>query len=441
MIGQNHHPSKWRNYQRRFRRNEKRRSFLRRLPLLLFYSGCAIFVLALASLIGVWISAHRTQASIPPSDLDKQFVESRGKLPSEMILNGLDLDPAHLEDHMVLKKGEKGLTLKLSIDPSLQSYIMRLLERSKTLQTGVVVLDGNNGRILAMVSYNHDGTSKDLCLKADFPSASLFKIVAAAAALDSSGFKPEKELFYQGNRHTLYKRQLQNTVGRHASKASLKEAFALSINPVFGKLGIYDLGPKVLADYADKFLFNRIIPFDFPVEMSTVQVPEDDFGLAEIASGFNKKTMMSPLHAALLASVAVNDGIMVSPWLVEHIKDDSGNFLYQRRPTRLALPVSSGTARSLKVLMQDTVLYGTCRRSLRPLIRKRGLKDVELGAKTGTINDETDQFKYDWITAYAIPKNRGKAICIAVLSVHSKKLGIRSNVLGGYIIEHYMKKV
>ena len=113
---------------------------------------------------------------------------------------------------------------------------------------------------------------------------------------------------------------MKKTKNKYTNKTSFKKAFASSVNSVFGKLGIFDLGQEVMSDYADKFLFNEIIPFDFPVEMSTIQIPDDDYGLAEIASGFNRKTMISPLHAALLASVVANNGIMMSPWLVEKIK-------------------------------------------------------------------------------------------------------------------------
>ena len=145
--------------------------------------------------------------------------------------------------------------------------------------------------------------------------------------------------------------------------------------------------------------------------MSTIQVPEDNFGLAEIASGFNKKTLISPLHAALLASVAANSGVMVSPWLIEHVKNESGEFIYQWKPTRLSSPINRRVAKDLKSLMRDTVIYGTCRKSFRPLRRKRAFKNVEFGAKTGTINDEKDQFKYDWLTAYALPE---KGDCIQI---------------------------
>jgi cell division protein FtsI/penicillin-binding protein 2 len=395
-------------------------------------------ILILVCFAGVWISAYRSQASIPPGDLEKTFIEYREKLNRPIIFKDLKLDPTDLSDHIVLERGEERFIVESSLDQSLQDYIVRLLRRSQTLRAAVVVLSCTDGRVLAMTSYHKDKSGEDLCLKADFPAASLFKIVSAAAALESAGYKPDKAVYYWGKRHTLYKKQLKTKITRYTEKTSFKKAFASSINPVFGKLGIYDLGQDVMTEYGGKFLFNHIIPFDFPVEMSTVQVPEDDFGLAEIASGFNKQTKISPLHAALLASVAANNGVMVTPWLVENVKNESGEFFYQRRPTRLALSVSRKTAKNLKVLMRDTVIYGTCRKSFRPLRRKRVFKGVELGAKTGTINDEADRFKYDWLTAYALPKDRAKAICIAVLGVHDEKLGIRANELGRYIINYHI---
>jgi cell division protein FtsI/penicillin-binding protein 2 len=262
--------------------------------------------------------------------------------------------------------------------------------------------------------------------------------VAAGAALECAGYRPNKHVYYRGKRHTLYKSQLRKKTGRYTVQTSFRKAFASSINPVFGKLGIYDLGQSALEDYAGRFLFNHTIPFDFPVEMSTIQVPEDNFGLAEIASGFNKKTLISPLHAALLASVAANSGVMVSPWLIEHVTNESGECIYKWKPTRLCSPINRRVAKDLKCLMRDTVVYGTCRKSFRPLRRKRAFKKFEFGAKTGTINDEKDQFKYDWLTAYALPGKGNSGICLSVLSIHGEKLGIRAGELGRYIINYYL---
>jgi cell division protein FtsI/penicillin-binding protein 2 len=287
-----------------------------------------------------------------------------------------------------------------------------------------------------MASYGDGG--ENVCLKAEYPAASIFKIISAAAALERAGMNPDSRVSYHGRKHTLYRKQLKEKEEAYASQISLSEAFAGSINPVFGKLGIYRLGKGLLAEYADRFYFNRPIPFDARVETSIAEVPGEDFGLAEVASGFNKRTLMSPLHAALLAAAAVNDGVMMAPRLIERVKGDSGNVVYASRPEQLAAPITRATAKELRTLMEDTVTSGTCRKSLKPLLRKQRLKNIELGAKTGTINDREDKYKYDWLVAYAIPPRPREAICICVMGVHGKRLGIRAGNLGGLIIARYL---
>jgi hypothetical protein len=65
------------------------------------------------------------------------------------------------------------------------------------------------------------------------------------------------------------------------------------------------------------------------------------------------------------------------------------------------------------------------------------LKNLILGAKTGTINDVQDRFKYDWITAYALNPDSAEAICISVVGVHGEKLGVRSTEFARAIIDFY----
>ena len=305
----------------------------------------------------------------------------------------------------------------------------------------MVALRPDNGQILAMVNSAEDGDTerKDLCLSGDHPAASLFKIISAAAAIEARDFSPDKALYYRGGKYTLYKNQLRQEHGQYTHKTNLREAFSGSINPVFGKIGIYDLGRDLIARYAEKFYFNRTIPFDLPLTRSRIEVPEDDFGLAEIASGFNKRTLMSPLHAAMITSSVANNGDMMEPWIISNIRDGSDRILYSVRPRILANPIRSETAQQMKLLMQDTVRNGTCRRTFRSLLRKKDFQDFELGAKTGTINDKFDRYKYDWLTAYALPGKEGvgHGICVVVLAVHGSKLGVRAKDIAKRIIDYH----
>jgi len=432
----------WKDYSNNLGRNKRNRTLLRRLRLLLFYGGAIFLVMVLVFYAGSWIAGYLGEASYTsPEPTIKTDVPSR-KISSEDLpdlLQGLDLgssEPAY--DFFADSNGTR-FRVESSLDPGLQQYIADLLARSKTLKAAVVVLRPGDGRVLAMTHYDSGGGKENFCLKADFPAASLIKIVAAAAALESAGFSPDRPVYFNGRKYTLYKSQLKERKGRYTTKISFKKAFALSINSVFGKIGIYNLGQEIMTDSGNKFFFNQSIPFDLPVGKSTLQVPGEDFGLAETASGFNKKTLISPLHAAILAAAAVNNGTVMKPWLVKKVSSEDGDILYQNQPDILGRPMSQQTASNMRVLMRETVSSGTGRKAFRKVRRKKSFRGVELGAKTGSIGDETGKFRYDWLAAYAIPPTKGKAMVIAVLAMHGEKLGIRSVVLGRYIINHYLK--
>ncbi|MCD6560510.1 MAG: hypothetical protein J7L16_01970 [Deltaproteobacteria bacterium] len=440
MENFNHHPSEWRNYQRRLKNKALKKRVLGKALYLALYSGGAFLILFIMFFGVSWVSGLVSQASFGSFGIGKRpihFVKELSREDLPVALHCLKFDINGLDDHFILDPGGADLSIESTINPSLQDYISHFLKRTRTLQAAVVVLNPTDGRILAMANYNKERNPDNICLKAEFPAASLFKIVSAAAAFETAGFTPNRKVFFNGKKHTLYKKQLDQKNGRHTEKISFRKAFAFSINPVFGKLGIDNLGREVLNDYAGRFYFNRPIPFDLPVEMSTINIPEGNFGLAEIASGFNKQTLISPLHVSLLASVAANEGVLMKPWFVKQITNKSGHVIYRGSPVKMISPVTYETAKGLKVLMRDTVRYGTCRKRFSSLFRKKAFKDIDLGAKTGTINDSKDRFKYDWFTAFVIPEHGDKAFCIAILGIHGEKLGIRSSEIGMYIIRHY----
>jgi len=437
------HANKWRKYQSELQRTTRCRQYFKNLPLLIIVSISAVVVSVAVAWASLWISERWNQAGQkPPAPPEKKLDApppkiSRHDLPD--LLDEITRDSSLLNDVLVCQKDGRQYTIRTTIDPKIQKYIQRLLDRSRTLQSAVVVLDAMDGRVIAMADRDSNGNRTNLNLKADYPAASLFKIVSAAAALEKFGYTPDTALYFRGRRHTLYKSQLKQIKDRWTTKTSLRKAFALSNNSVFGKLGIYVLGQQVLTEYAEKFGFNRPIPFDLPLAVSPIAVPADEFGLAEIASGVNKKTLISPLHATLLASAAANKGMMPTPWLVDTIQDKDDQVLYHADATVLHRPVVGQAAEDLALLMQFAARSGTSRSAFRKLRRKKLFRTFEIGAKTGTINDKLDRFKYDWISAFAIAPDGKTAIAVGVLGVHGKILGTRSTEMARAIIDYYFR--
>jgi hypothetical protein len=443
MIYPNSGPTEnWRDYQRRLQRISRRNYFRSRLPVLALYGVVLFGLMAVVVFSAPWISAHLSQAPSPPQPAPVEREEEPKRLLKHDLPTLLGpLRPGGLGDvtGFSVEAGGRTLRVETTLDAELQAYIEGLLGRSLTHQAAVVAMSPTDGRILAMASYSGEasGRAENLCLKGSYPAASIFKIVAAAAAIEARGFTPDKQLTYQGRRYTLYKKQLKQVKkGRYTNEISFQKAFSCSINPVFGKIGIYHLGEPVLEQYAAKFLFNETIPLELPLVPSRIEVPSDDFGLAEIASGFNKRTLISPVHASLIAATVANEGVMMTPWMVRRIQEADGEVVYRGNIEPLAAPITAETASLMRVLMQDTLEHGTCRRTFRTLLKKKAFQEVEIGAKTGTINDPQDRYKFDWLSAYVLPRDGRRPLSITVLAVHGKKLGIRAKNLARYILEH-----
>lgn len=430
----------WRRYQRRLKARALLARVLRCFPLLLLCAAGSFGVLMLIVLGVVRLSERTPLAGYSPPAAPKAVPEPAVRpLDLDAVIARIGPDPARLLGTRTVTWQQARYTVRSSLDGDLQAYVKRLLDRSKTLQTAVVIIRPRDGAVLAMAAHQSAEQPGNLCLKAEFPAASLFKIVTAAAALEWAGLELDQTLAYRGRKYTLYKGQLTDKTAKGANTTTFRKAFATSINPVFGKLGIYELGQEVLSRYAERFLFNREIPFDFPLTKSRVQVPDDAFGLAEIASGFNKRTLISPLHAALLVAAVANDGLLMAPWVIERILDQEGHVRFKRKRLILASPITEETARSLRLMMGDTLRYGTGKKSFQRLRGRPVFKGIDMGGKTGTINDRSGQHKVDWFSAYVLPKDGSGAISLAVVGVHGEKLGVRAHELGRLIIERYVK--
>ena len=69
-----------------------------------------------------------------------------------------------------------------SLDFGLQNYLLKRMDRVNSRFIGIVAMAPDSGRLLALAGFNKVDPQTDPCLKADYPAASIFKIVAAAAA-------------------------------------------------------------------------------------------------------------------------------------------------------------------------------------------------------------------------------------------------------------------
>ena len=353
----------------------------------------------------------------------------------------LKLSHCDLKDVCSFKKNEvtmpdysEPVILDFAFDPAIQTASEELLEHYKPDLGVMVAMDASTGRILAMASQNRSFPSitGNPVLDVTYPSASVFKVITAAAALEKDMVQPNSQISYQGRNHTLYKSQLKEKVSGWKRMATLKEAFAKSINTVFGRLGVFSIGKEQVKSVSNRFWFNEKIPAEFPVVNSRSANPTNEYELAEMASGYTQDNAMSVLHGAMIGAAIANDGQMMEPYFLNAAYLKSGKTIYRSEPQVLAKVVSPETAFELRTLMQETVAKGTSRKSFRGFF-KGDFKELEVGGKTGSLTDNVLHGKVDWFVGFA--QSHGRKIAVSVLTVNKKFWTVKSSYLARKTIE------
>jgi penicillin-binding protein A len=428
--------SSWREYQNHLKKKQRpaagRRWLLASIVAAVFLTGAFFTLGNLSSSAGSRSTVDSPARQILAHDLliSKKDVHillehARGK---DLLAKEIDLpfksQPIHIET---------------SLDPDLQSLLISSMDRKNSRFIGIVVMQADTGRIQALAGFNRIDPDLNPCLLNIFPAASIFKIVTAAAAVDQCGYQADTIVHFNGYKHTLYKRQLKEYTNRYTNTYSFEKSFAQSVNPVFGKIGALYLDRTVLQEYATAFGFNQPVNFELPVAPSHVQIGQDPYQRAEIASGFNNDTKISPLHAAMMASAVLNKGRMIVPTMVDRITDDHGRLLYDAQPAWRGRAMSSKASRVLTRMMETTIRSGTGRRAFHSRRRSSVLAKLDIGCKTGSIDNRTHEVRFDWFVGFANEKNSPGGLVVAVLVAHEQYIGIRAAQYAKMAMTYYFK--
>lgn len=302
-----------------------------------------------------------------------------------------------------------------------------------------VALDVETGAILNLTSFvKADEDWDNLVMRADYPAASVFKMITAAAGLDSGKLKTDTVIPFNGKGTSLYKSQvLRHKTNKWTRNPTLKESFAKSINAVFAQIGIFKLGKDRLIDYAMRFGFDKPMLTDFQIPVSQIGLDfEEQWEIAEAASGYTKNIKLSPIHAAQMAAIVANDGKMVTPYMVESVTNGRGETLYEKSAvsdnTQVIKPAS---ASAMRLLMRETAKSGSARKSFTGLNRYKVYKGMEIGGKTGSLTGYSPKGRHDWFVGYA--EKNGRKVAYASLIINKDKWYVRSAYVARQFIYHY----
>jgi len=326
-----------------------------------------------------------------------------------------------------------------SLDLELQDFLLKELKLDTSRYIGIVGMDPATGKVLSMVGFDKTDPSNNPCVDSRFPAASIFKIVTASAVVEKCGLNPGSKLSYNGRKHTLYKSQLKDRINRYTNRITFRDSFAQSVNPVFGKIGVLYLGKNTLEKYAEAFDFNKNIDFEIKIAPSSVYLSDEPYQWAEVACGFNNKTKMSPLHGAMMASAIINQGSIMEPTVVDQIINEKGEIIYRNRLVAINQAITPRASNVLNQLMAATISSGTCRKAFRGYRKDNILSKLNIGGKTGSIDNKSHDARYDWFVGFAEEKDGPKKIALSVIVAHEKYIGLRASYYARIAIKKYFR--
>ena len=284
---------------------------------------------------------------------------------------------------------EVGNDIQLTIDLGLQKDVTR----SMGGRTGsAVILDAATGEVYAMVSLPNfnpqdvgNVSGDDLVNRATeglYAPGSVMKIVTAASALENIPDIGSRSWDCTGT--VDVDDQTIPCYGTHAHGAvDLTEAFALSCNTTFSKIGD-ELGWDALRDTARDFGF--AYPFLFSdMQLTESQLPQADTlpddRLAWTAIG-QDDVLTSPMHMAMIAACVANGGVMMEPRMLMTVYNRNDRMIRKPGSRRFREVISPETASELKDMMGQVVSSGTGTRA--------AVEGLKVYGKTGTAEKRVD---------------------------------------------------
>lgn len=308
----------------------------------------------------------------------------------------------------------KGNTVKLTLDKTLQVYASELLGNKKG---SLVALNPKTGEILALISKPDFNPSKintnwksliedenspllNRAVDGLYPPGSIFKIVTTSAAL--YGNYQDYEIDCTGSINVNgYEIKDSNEKGH--GNINLDKAFTLSCNSYFVNLGL-KLGNENMYNEANKFLFNKNISGNIITKTSNYNIKYDNKSLASQSIG-QGDVLITPIHAAVIAAIIANDGILAEPYIVSEIKYSSGKTIksFKARPGNTI--IDSDKARIIKDMMVNVVKSGTG--------KSARISGIEVAGKTGTAENPHGK-PHSWFIGFAPAEDPQIAIAVII---------------------------
>ncbi len=282
-----------------------------------------------------------------------------------------------------------GHNIILTIDRTVQYIAESALEESikeYSARSGMaIVMEPQTGAILAMAQapfFNPNAYTefkkelwRNRAITDPFEAGSTMKIFSAAAAIESSNIKAH-DIFFCENGAYKIGQNVVHDIKKHGW-LSLQQIIKYSSN--IGAVKISEkVGPRRLYTMFHKFGFGAKTGIDSPGETAGSLAHYKHWTTVDTGSiAFGYGVAVSALQLITAASAIANDGILMKPYFVQAITNQSNEPLRQIQPQAVRRVISKNTARTIRAIMKTVITEGGTGVNA-------ALDGYTVGGKTGT---------------------------------------------------------
>lgn len=298
-----------------------------------------------------------------------------------------------------------GNDLYISLDVNIQQYAEQAayetLEKKGAKRVSVIVMNPQNGEIMAMVNVPEFNLNEPFTLNREVPPGisakekqellnqmwrnpsindtyepgSTFKIITAAAGLEAGVVKLEDTFSCPGFRIVEDRKIRCHKVGGHGGETFLQGVMN-SCNPVFIDVG-QRLGVDSYYHYFEQFGLKKKTGIDLPGEAGTIMHKKENMGLVELATvSFGQSFQITPIQLITTAASIVNGGRRVTPHFGVRVVNSEGTSIHRFSYPSGERILSEETSATMRHVLEQVVAEGSGKRA--------ALAGFRIGGKTAT---------------------------------------------------------
>ena len=287
---------------------------------------------------------------------------------------------------------QAGSSLMLTIDSDIQAIAEKAMRECLAVNNAksvtCIVSDVRTGGILALcIKPDYDPNEpprsdvttltelmRITAISDVYEPGSTFKILTAAAALDSGVTTPEDH--FNCTAKVTVDGDTIRCWGRAHGAESMAEGLQNSCNPVFVELALR-MGTDTFYRYLSAFGLGKRTGIDLPGESGGILISSRYVKRVDLARiGFGQSVAVTPIQLVMACNAAINGGKLMKPYIVQEIQDEMGQPVQRFSPTVVSTPIKAETSETLRGLLEAVVSQGGGKNAY--------IEGFRIGGKTGT---------------------------------------------------------